>query len=197
MSVDLAVQVVHIDHFVGGLCAIPEDDFRVGSVYEYLKGHPVDEGSLAPYIFFSKNHYTRNLIFKSDLFELIAICWDVGQSSQIHNHHNQNCWMSIPTGRLRVQNFRVLDQNEATQYCSLEPTTAFDIHQLMPAEVDPEEPVHQVLNLAEFNQRAVSLHIYSRPYDRCLVYCCETSEYREVPLHYSSEHGTLCEGEKL
>jgi cysteine dioxygenase len=197
MSVETAVQLVTIDQFVTGLCAIPEEDFRVGSVYDYLKSHPVDERSLDPYVFFSKNHYTRNLIFKNDLFELIAICWDVGQASQIHNHHNQNCWMAIPTGRLRVQNFRVLDQNEPTRYCRLEPTNACDIHQHMPAEVDPEEPVHQVLNLAEFNQRAVSLHIYSRPYDRCLVYCCETSEYREVPLHYSSEYGKLCEGETL
>jgi len=197
MSVELGVQVVPIDQFVTGLRAIPEEDFRVGSVYDYLKSHPVDERSLDPYVFFSKNHYTRNLIFKNDLFELIAICWDVGQASQIHNHHNQNCWMAIPTGRLRVQNFRVLDQNEATWYCRLEPTNACDIHQLMPAEVNPEEPVHQVLNLAEFNQRAVSLHIYSRPFDRCLVYCSETSEYREIPLHYTSEYGALCEGEKL
>jgi len=197
MSVDLAVQLVPIDQLVTGLCGIPEEDFRVGCVYDYLKNHPVDERSLDPYVFFSKNHYTRNLIFKNDLFELIAICWDVGQVSQIHNHHNQNCWMAIPTGRLRVQNFRVLDQSEATRFCRLEPTSAFDIHQLMPAEVDPEEPVHQVLNLPEFNQPAISLHIYSRPYDRCLVYCGETSEYREVPLHYTSEYGRLCEGERL
>jgi hypothetical protein len=54
-----------------------------------------------------------------------------------------------------------------------------------------------VLNLAEFRQRAVSLHIYSRPFDRCLVYCRETSEYREIPLHYTSEYGKLCEGERL
>jgi hypothetical protein len=105
--------------------------------------------------------------------------------------------MTIPTGRLRVQNFRVVDQNDSSWFCRLEPTNAFDIHRLMPAEVDPEEPVHQVLNLREFDQRAVSLHIYSRPFDRCLVYCSETSEYREIPLHYTSEYGTLCEGEKL
>lgn len=197
MSVEAAIEVVAIDQFVTGLCAIPEGHFRVGTVYEYIKNHPVDEHSIEPYVFFSKNHYTRNLIFKNDLFELIAICWEVSQASQIHNHHNQNCWMAIPTGRLRVQNFRVLDQNDETWYCRLEPTNAFDIHQLMAAEVDPEEPVHQVLNLAEFNQRAVSLHIYSRPFDRCLVYCSETSEYREIPLHYSSEYGKLCEGEKL
>jgi cysteine dioxygenase type I len=197
MSIDTFVQVVSIDQFVAGLCDIPEECFGVGTVYEYIREHPVDESSIEPYIFFSKNHYTRNLIFKNGLFELIAICWDVGQVSQIHNHHNQNCWMSIPTGKLRVQNFRVLDQNPATWYCRLEPTNSFDIHQLMPAEVDPEEPVHQVLNLAEFNQRAVSLHIYSRPFDRCLVYCIDTSEYREIPLHYTSEYGKLCEGERL
>ena len=50
---------------------------------------------------------------------------------------------------------------------------------------------------AESGQRAVSLHIYSRPFNRCLVYRCETDEYREIPLHYTSEYGKLCEGEKL
>jgi len=197
MTTEPIIQTVSIEKFVNGLCSIPEQDFRVGSVYDYLKSHPVDEGSLEQYLFFSKKHYTRNLIFKNELFELIAICWEVGQVSQIHNHHNQNCWMAIPMGKLRVQNFRVVDQNEGTWFCRLEPTNAIDIHQLIPAEVDPEEPVHQVLNLLDFNQRAVSLHIYSRPFDRCLVYSCETNEYREVPLHYTSENGKLCEGEKL
>jgi len=197
MTTEPIIQTVSIEEFVNGLCSIPEQDFRVGSVYDYLKSHPVDEGSLEQYLFFSKKHYTRNLIFKNELFELIAICWEVGQVSQIHNHHNQNCWMAIPMGKLRVQNFRVVDQNEGTWFCRLEPTSAHDIHQLIPAEVDPEEPVHQVLNLLDFNQRAVSLHIYSRPFDRCLVYSCETNEYREVPLHYTSEYGKLCEGEKL
>jgi cysteine dioxygenase len=197
MSVETASDVVTIDQFVTGLCAIPEDHFRPGTVYDYIKDHPVDEASLEPYTFFSKNHYTRNLIFKNDLFELMSICWEVGQVSQIHNHYNQYCWMAIPSGRLRVQNFRVIEQNEEAGYCRLEPADAFDIHRLMPAEVDPAEPVHQVLNLAEFGQRAMSLHVYSKPFNRCLVYCCETSEYREIPLHYSSEYGKLCEGEKL
>jgi cysteine dioxygenase len=188
---------VPVDELVAGLCAIPEPRFRVGTVYDYVKSHPVDEGSLTPYLFFSQHHYTRNLIFKNALFELVAVCWEVGQASQIHNHHQQNCWMAIPLGRLRVQNFRVLEQNAATGYCRLEPTSALDIHRLLPAEVDPAEPVHQVLNLAESAQRAVSLHVYSRPFDRCLVYSLETSQYREVPLRYTSEYGKLCAGEQL
>jgi len=197
MSVKASTELVSIDQFVSGLCAIPLEDFRVGSVYDYVEGHPVDMHSLTAYLFFSKHHYTRNLIFKNDLFELLAICWEAGQVSQIHNHHNQNCWMAIPSGSLRVQNFRVLEQDDATRYCRLEPTNAFDIHRLLPAEVDPAEPVHQVLNLAETASRAVSLHIYSRPFDRCRVYCLDTNEYREIPLHYTSEYGRLCENEKL
>ena len=39
-----------------------------------------------------------------------------------------------------------------------------------PCAVDPLEPVHRVLNPREFNQRAVSLHVYSRPFDTCVVY---------------------------
>lgn len=197
MSVQIAAQPVPLDQFVSGLCAIPEEHFCPGDVYEYLKDNPVDRDSLAPYMFFSKDHYTRNLIFKNDLFALIAVCWEKGQGSQIHNHQNQNCWMTIPMGRLLVQNFRVVDQNEARGYCRLEPSDSVEIHQLLPAEVDPSEPVHRVLNLTKFDERAVSLHIYSRPFERCLVYSLETNQYREIPLHYTSEYGKLCEGQTL
>ena len=186
-----------INKFIDGLCAIPEGQFSVGTVYDYLKHHPVDEESLSAYMFFSKNHYTRNLIFKNELFELLAICWEVGQSSPIHNHDNQNCWMTMPIGKLRVQNFRIVEQDELARQCRLEPTHALDIHRLLPAEVDPDEPVHQVLNLREFEQRAVSLHIYSRPYDRCLVYSPGKGEYGYVELCYTSEYGSLCEGKRL
>jgi cysteine dioxygenase len=197
MSVQRAEYSVSLDQFVTGLCAIPEERFRPGDVYEYLKANPVDRHSLTPYLFFSKNHYTRNLIFKNDLFALIAVCWETGQGSQIHNHQNQNCWMTIPIGRLRVQNFHVIEQNEATGYCCLQATNSLDIDQLLPAEVDPSEPVHKVTNLAEFNERAVSLHIYSRPFERCLVYSLEANQYREIPLHYTSEYGKLCDDETL
>ena len=51
----------------------------------------------------------------------------------------------------------------------------------MPTQVDPTEPVHQVLNLAEFNERAVSLHIYSKPYDSCLIYSWPKTIARRFP----------------
>ncbi len=182
---------ISISEFVASLSRLPAEAFSVGAVYDYLQGHCVDKATLKPYLFFQTEHYTRNLIFKNDLFELMAICWDIGQASSIHNHSRQNCWMAVPMGKLRVQNFRVVEQNESVGLCRLARTDAFDIHQQSPAEVDPTEPVHQVLNLSEFNERAVSLHIYSKPYDRCLVYSLEEHGYKEVKLTYTSEYGRL------
>jgi len=50
---------------------------------------------------------------------------------------------------------------------------------------------------AAFIQQAVSLHVYSKPFDRCLVYSPAKKEYGEIQLRYTSEYGALCEGERL
>lgn len=186
-----------IDQFVTGLCSISEESFKIGTIYNYLTEHPVEKESLQPYLFFSKKFYTRNLIFKNDLFELMALCWDVGQCSRIHNHFDQNCWMSVPFGRLRIKDFKILEQNESTKLCRIEPAREYEIDNFHPAEVDPEEPIHQVSNPAEFKERAVSLHVYSKPFKKCLVYAPEKNQYSEVNLFYTSIEGKLCDGIKL
>jgi len=66
-----------------------------------------------------------------------------------------------------------------------------------PATVDPRAPVHQVLNLREFGQRAVSLHLYSHPFDSCEVYSLDKGTYFDAPLYYTSEYGQLNAEEQL
>ena len=53
----------------------------------------------------------------------------------------------------------------------------------------PIEPVHRVVNPREFNQRAVSLHVYSRPFDTCVVYSTEQCTCGVIKLHYDTAHG--------
>ena len=182
---------IHIDDFVTGLNAIPEGEFGVGNVLDYLRRHPVAPDSLAPYLHFEPSHYTRNLIHRNTLFELLAICWEVGQVSSIHNHQGQNCWMTAPVGRLLVQNFAVVEEDLARGYCRLRETDAVEMGPQSPAEVDPAAPVHQVLNRREYGERAVSLHVYSRPYDTCISYDPKREACREIPLRYYSEAGQV------
>ena len=186
-----------ISDWVQRLAAIPASEFTLERVREFVRAHAVEPETLAPYLFFSKGNYTRNLIFKNELFEAMTICWEVGQASRIHNHREQNCWMAVPIGRLRVQNFRVENRDSARGTCRLVPTDACDMDPDHPAAVNPFEPVHQVLNLPEFAQRAVSIHVYSKPFDSCEIYLREKGTYCDVPLHYTSEYGRLSPDEKL
>ena len=191
------MEVLEVGEWVRQLAAIPAKEFTIPRVLEFSRHHGVSPDSLAPYLYYARSHYTRNLVYKSDLFEVIAICWESGQVSRIHNHRGQNCWMSAPIGRLRVQNFRVADRDAAHAKCRLIPTDAYDMDAAHPAVVAPEEPVHQVLNLPEFGARATSLHIYSYPYSSCEVYQLDAGSYADVPLHYTSEYGKLDPEEKL
>jgi cysteine dioxygenase len=50
-----------------------------------------------------------------------------------------------------------------------------------------------VLNLPEFKQRAVSIHVYSKPFDTCEIYRRDEGTYADVPLFYTSEYGVLKE----
>ena len=186
-----------ITAWVNNLAAIHEHDFTLETVQDYIVNHAVRPETLDKYLFFSKGNYTRNLIFKNNVFECMTICWEVGQFSRVHNHRDQNCWMSAPIGRLRIQNFRVDQRDAAHGTCHLVPTDIYEMDAAHPAYVNPLEPVHQVLNLAEFNQRAVSIHIYSRPFDTCEVYQRDKGTYADVPLHYTSEYGKLNPDEKL
>jgi cysteine dioxygenase len=200
MSKQLAIEQLDIADWVKNLAAIPDRNFTLENVQDYILHHAIRPESLEKYLFFSKGSYTRNLIFKNDMFECMAICWEVGQFSRIHNHRDQNCWMSAPIGRLKVQNFRVQDRHSDGEHCGTCNLVATDIYEMdaaHPAYVNPLEPVHQVLNLPEFNRRAVSIHVYSKPFDRCEVYYRDKGTYTDVPLHYTSEYGKLHPDEKL
>jgi hypothetical protein len=48
-----------------------------------------------------------------------------------------------------------------------------------------------VLNPRPFNARAVSLHVYSRPFDTCIVYSAEQGTCGEIKLHYTTEYGNV------
>jgi cysteine dioxygenase len=182
---------------VQGLREIPDEEFLVDPVYDFLGTHPINADSIARFLHWSDSYYTRNLIYKDERFEMMAICWEKGQYSAVHNHWDQKCWMTVPIGKLRGQNFKVESYDAGRAHCRLSETNSFDLTDCVAAKVELEEPIHQVLNLPEFDERAVSIHVYSKPYDRCLSYCRETDTFKEVQLAYTSIDGKLCDGVRL
>ena len=193
MSSHTVTNRVSITDFAAELRKFPQAAFdRTDQIVAFLTAAPVVPETLEPFLTWDRQHYTRNLIDKTPLYELIAICWEVGQASSVHNHRDQNCWMAVPIGRLLVENFRVVYQNVEEGNCELKPTDTVEMNPSHPCAVDPLEPVHRVVNPREFNQRGVSLHVYSRPFDSCVVYSPEQGTCGEIKLHYTTQFGKPC-----
>ena len=190
MSTLSAPSRVSIEKLVAKLRALPASAFeRTGQIQTLLAETPVEEASLAPYLTWDVQHYTRNLIDKTEFYELMAICWEVGQVSSVHNHRDQNCWMAAPVGTLLVENFRVEFQDIEAGTCRLAASNTVALNAAHPCAVDPQQPVHRVVNPREANRRAVSLHVYSRPFDSCVVYSPEQGTCGEIQLHYNTVFG--------
>ncbi len=190
MAKEISAATISIERYVELLRELPGDAFEdVPRIEEWARQHPVDPATLDRYLVWDRQHYTRNLIDHTDLYDLMAICWDVGQSSSIHNHKGQNCWMSVPQGRLVVQNYRVISESLDEHCCEIVPTDTVEMNARHPVGVNPEHPVHSVANPRHFNQQAVSLHIYSRPFDSCIVYSDEQGTCGEIKLHFNTMYG--------
>jgi len=190
MSQPIVPPRVSIDELVRELHTLPAPAFdEAEAIRSLLARMPVEEASLAPYLTWHGQHYTRNLIDKTDLYELVAICWEVGQSSSVHNHRDQNCWMAAPVGKLLVENFHVEFQDIETGKCRLLASNTVELTAANPCAVDPREPVHRVVNPRAANQRAVTLHVYSRPFDTCVVYSPEQGTCGDIRLHYNTVFG--------
>jgi len=188
---NVSTKTVSVHKLIEELRALPVSAFvETEPLRRLLAERPVNAESLVPYLNWDRQHYTRNLIERTPLFELMAICWEIGQASSVHNHRDQNCWMAVPVGRLQVENFHLVHQDLQSGQCRLEPKNTVEMNLANPCAVDPSDPVHRVVNPREFGQRAVSLHVYSRPFDSCVVYSPEQGTCGEIRLHFTTKFGS-------
>jgi len=190
MTTQTTTKQLSIEDFVSELRKFPQPAFdRTDQIIHFLEKTQIAADTLTQYLTWDRQHYTRNLVDKTSLYELVAICWEIGQASSVHNHRDQNCWMAVPIGKLLVQNYRVVAQNMEEGTCQLVIADTVEMNPTQPCAVNPLEPVHRVFNPREFNQRAVSLHVYSRPFDTCVVYSPDQGTCGEIKLHYTTEYG--------
>lgn len=194
----MMLDVVPLSVFAGRLLEISRGIVTKAVVSDYLMRHQPDPSDLDTYIHWSPEKHTRNLIFRNDMMELMLICWNIGNITPLHTHNGQLGWMSMARGRLLVENFRLRacnrpENQEVVGMDCLAGATQIDMEALatelvVPGSavntVDKHQTIHRISNLAEWNEPAVSLHIYSRPIDSCVVFDVEGSRCFRRDLSY-------------
>jgi cysteine dioxygenase len=196
-------KLVPVGDFVEGLRSFEKEPITRDRLLDFCLETGVDRSSLDRYLHFRDDMYTRNLIYRDDLVELMAVCWKPGQRTVIHTHNGQLGWMAVEQGHLAVVNYKWLgcnapdNQNVAGMDC-LAGATEIDIDRREVQECYPGGPVNTVDKVQTIHQVVVqgkepviSLHIYSRPIDSCVAFDLEGHRcYRRI-LSYYSKYGDV------
>jgi cysteine dioxygenase len=199
----MARKTVSVSELVLTLRSFEAGPITRDRVLEYCLENGVDRSSLAPYVNFAGDTYTRNLIYSDELFEVMALCWSPGQRTVIHTHNGQLGWMSVEQGALAVVNYKYLscnaadNQNVVGMDC-LAGATELDLERREVQEcfpggavntVDKVQTIHQVV--MQGKEPAISLHIYSRPIDSCVAFDIEKRRCYRRQLSFYSKYGKV------
>jgi cysteine dioxygenase len=174
-----------MEAFLDGINDILRRGFATDEIHAYLQKTLIEPESLQRYIFFRPERYTRNLVLKNDFFELLVICWNIGQQAPVHGHEGERCWSRVEQGSLLLSNYREISENPLVVQQIGEPYCGERGHLDGPADI------HSVANPSTVP--AVSLHLYSHPFDQCDIYDLENNQKRRVRLRYDSIDGKVVE----
>jgi len=146
---------------------------------ELVKHINLDEHSFKGYESWSDRGYTRNLLARTENYELILLCWEKGQDTQIHCHNEQECWVYTAQGSFREKRFS-FDTN--TREMNLKNDMTLQKGQF--SYMNDDMGYHSLENI--HNGRTMSLHLYMNPITECRVYDADLKTLEWKVLHYDN-----------
>ena len=119
-----------------------------------LSSIEVNISALKNCIGYAEEGYQRNVIKKTDFYELVAICWTPGQLTPIHDHVGSDCAFKIIDGVSTETTYNL--NNEGLAF-------PISVREYQPGEIcaSDEPDIHRVSNNS--NKELINLHVYTPP----------------------------------
>ena len=169
-------------------------------IAEVLTDVTLDEATLRPYVRFADDHYTRNLIHRDAHFDIMVLCWMPGQGTPIHTHNGQLGWAFTTRGALECVEYRWTgcdrpENQDVSGMDCLAGGMKVKLERTQSAVATPGGPVGRVTrkvtihSLAvphEVTEPTVSLHVYSLPFDSCVIFDVAQGNCRRKELAFDS-----------
>ena len=201
----MAKRLIGVEDFIEQLRGMEAEPITRDRVLDLCDSIQISDSSLAPFVKYDSTFYTRNLIYRDPLVEVMTICWEPDQRTAVHTHNGQLCWMITQSGSLKVVDYKWLgcDHPEYQNVVGLDCMAGSDHIQLdRIREVDATaggpvltadklQTIHQLFNAGDPRERAVSIHIYSRPIDSCVAFDLANNRCYRRELAYYSRYGEV------
>lgn len=143
----------------------------------------ISAAEIQRYSLFSDKRYARNLVHKTNRFEIMVMCWHAGQRSSIHDHAGSLGGLKILQGELTESLFEKAPNGMIKSLSSVDYESGEN-------RVEDTALIHQISNLQAENGKAISVHIYVPPLVRMNVYSLEDPSVRNIlPRYFNSGSG--------
>ncbi|XP_069784885.1 cysteine dioxygenase type 1-like isoform X2 [Narcine bancroftii] len=124
----------------------------------------------------------------------MILCWGEGHGSSIHDHVDSHCFLKILQGQLKETLFNFPDVNQKNQELSKKLESIYDENQC--TYINDKIGLHRVENESH-TEPAISLHLYSPPFDSCHCFDERTGYKTKVKLTFWSRFGERTPWETL
>ncbi|KAJ2799242.1 hypothetical protein H4R20_004517 [Coemansia guatemalensis] len=112
--------------------------------------------------------YTRNLVDDGNgKYNLLILVWGENQASPIHDHAGSHCMMKLLAGQLDEDLFAWPSSNTCKSNLHMKRSAGLNTNSV--AYMHDKIGLHRISNPSS-TEKAVSLHLYSPPYDMCKVF---------------------------
>lgn len=120
------------------------------------------------YASWNSNRYTRNCIVKRKHYELILLCWSPNQSTKIHCHGGEECWVYLIDGKIEENLYDLKNQ-------SLELRMKRQLGNGKISYMNDSLGFHSLHNVG--GSKAMTLHLYMNPIESCTYYNEATDKF--------------------
>jgi len=133
------------------------------------------------------HRYTRNLVDEGNgKFNLMALVWNEGQGSSIHDHSDSHCFVKILDGSLLETMFDWPNESEGETEMREIGKSQFGHDGV--TYINDSMGLHRMENPSH-SDRCVSLHLYSPPFSSCKIFDQRTGHENEVKVTFWSKYG--------
>ena len=160
-------------------------ELKLPDLRRVISNLKADRSQIEPYIQFNDERYSRNLVYKTEDFECLVLCWRPGQRSPIHDHGNSICAVYTLSGLLSADNYK----KTANGYIRADYSEDFRPGGVLSIQTTE---IHQVSNLQD-DSELISLHFYLGPLENSYLYSVTEPAYELYPRTYTRVF-TLADG---
>lgn len=180
-------RVSELSDLIDALRSVPKERARYNEALSRIR---FGIEAVKKYCHFDPSSYARNLIAQTDKFELLALCWEPGQITPVHDHAGSDGWVYCVQGEIEEVRFQCFVSDNGTARVERGETLKATAGEM--TYINDGIAWHTVANQTQ--ERAVTLHLYSGPIDSCQYFDPGTRTIRIRQMKYFSIDGVIRPG---